>query len=149
MKRIVGLVVLISVVLLPIHAFASVLSRTNKERSDYGISKLVLNKTLSTVAKERAIFLAKNGSFEHTITNGEYDFAVRIKNKGFTYCIAGENLSVGFNEKNAMKAWMDSPPHKKNILDERFDVIGVGQANGMFNGKSSKYIVQIFADTCK
>ena len=53
----------------------------------------------------------------------------------------GENIAAGFGAKGACKAWMGSAPHRANMLDGRYNVIGVGFARG---GKYGTYYVQVF-----
>ena len=58
----------------------------------------------------------------------------RIVAKGYNYRRAGENVAAGyFTVDGLMKGWMDSPPHKRNILGS-FSQIGVACATGE-NGK--------------
>ena len=46
--------------------------------------------------------------------------------QGYRYRRAGENVAAGrFSVERLMKGWMDSPPHKRNILGG-FSQIGVG-----------------------
>ena len=56
-----------------------------------------------------------------------------------------ENLAIGFeSNKDVMKAWMDSPSHKENILNEKYNEIGLIVMQGDINGKLETIIVQIF-----
>jgi uncharacterized protein YkwD len=44
---------------------------------------------------------------------------------------AGENLAKGYeNPKALIQAWMDSPDHKENILNPKFDYLSVGFCRG-------------------
>lgn len=47
--------------------------------------------------------------------------------KGYEYKYAGENLAEGFSEPEAVKAWVKSPEHYKNMVDKNFQFIGVGE----------------------
>ena len=33
-----------------------------------------------------------------------------------------------------VEMWMDSPPHRRTVLDGRFRIVGVGTWTGQFNG---------------
>lgn len=56
---------------------------------------------------------------------------------------AGENIAYGQSTAAAvMEAWMNSPGHKANILNESFSRLGVGLADN--NG--TLYWVQLFCD---
>ncbi|MDF2592072.1 MAG: sporulation protein, partial [Clostridia bacterium] len=65
-----------------------------------------------------------------------------MKQFGITYKTAGENIAMGQRTpEEVVKAWMNSPGHRANILKSSFTHIGVGYvANGsywtqMFIGK--------------
>ena len=53
------------------------------------------------------------------------------------YGTEGENLALDYDSANAlMTAWMNSPLHKKNIVNPRFKYIGIGVALGRRTGRS-------------
>ena len=65
-------------------------------------------------------------SFSHTRPNGTACFTA-LKEAGIDYMAAGENLAGKIKTpEKVVKAWMDSPGHRKNIMDPRFTQIGVG-----------------------
>jgi uncharacterized protein YkwD len=50
--------------------------------------------------------------------------------------------------KAALTQWMNSPSHRKNILDKRFIFLGVGAARGPYDkGQDSIYLTQNFTAT--
>ncbi len=52
---------------------------------------------------------------------------------------AGENIARGFSAANSVvRAWLNSPSHRKNIMNCQFRTIGIG-----FNGDGD-YWVQDF-----
>ena len=58
-----------------------------------------------------------------------------MKAAGITYSSAGENIAAGQSSpQNVMDSWMNSPGHRKNILNPDFEYIGVGLARGGSNG---------------
>jgi hypothetical protein len=59
--------------------------------------------------------------------------------------MAGENLAVDFEEaENVEDAWMNSPGHRANILNKEYEDIGIGIAQGTFQGHNSIFVVQMF-----
>jgi hypothetical protein len=61
------------------------------------------------------------------------------------YAHAGENLAIHFTDSSeVVEAWMDSPTHRKNIVDAKFTEIGVGTAKGKYEGYETVYVVQLF-----
>jgi len=56
--------------------------------------------------------------------------------------LAGENLAINFiDSRDAIDAWMNSPDHKANILNNNFSEIGVGTAQGLYQGQKTVFIV--------
>ncbi|QQS22537.1 hypothetical protein IPM19_02800 [bacterium] len=48
------------------------------------------------------------------------------------------------NDQVLVEAWMNSPGHRANILDSKFNEIGVAVGRGMFEGKEVWLAVQEF-----
>ena len=70
------------------------------------------------------------------------DYMNMMKQFGFNYSTAGENIAKGQpSAQSAMNGWMNSSSHRDNILGSRYSEIGVGFAK---NGKGTTYWVQIF-----
>ena len=68
-----------------------------------------------------------------------------IEKNEYDYTYAGENLAINFtNSEDQQKAWMDSPLHKKNILNPNYDEIGVAVKRGVVEGKETTVVVQMF-----
>lgn len=110
----------------------------NKERAKAGVNKLVYRDDLQAAANTRAKELAT--LFDHTRPNGTSCFTA-IYETGISFRTAGENIAFGYpDEENVMFAWMNSPSHKANILNENFTGIAVG----CYEKDGSKYWVQLF-----
>lgn len=59
----------------------------------------------------------------------ESDWWRRIERSGYRGGTSGENLAAGFDDpERAMRAWLNSPPHRKNIMNGNFDDIGFGRS---------------------
>jgi len=54
---------------------------------------------------------------------------------GYEYIMIAENLALGnFKDDNTLvNAWMDSPGHRANILNNRYTEIGVAVGKGFFS----------------
>lgn len=122
----------------------TIVSLTNQNREDIGINNLSQNELLNLAAQLKAADMAEKGYFAHTSPEGItpwYWFNL----VGYSYVYAGENLAVNFTDSYDIdKAWMESPKHKKNIINEKFDEIGVGTAIGEYKGKETLFVVQLF-----
>lgn len=98
-----------------------VLDIVNKYRTQAGLSKLTMDKSLMTCALQRAI--ESSVYFSHTRPNGSDCYSVNESK------MSGENLTTGTIVSTgaaAMKLWMNSPSHKANILRDGFKSIGIG-----------------------
>lgn len=85
--------------------------------------------------------MAKKEEMAHKL-DGK-NVAERVAAAGFNYFTVGEN--VAFNQPDAktlLKAWMDSPGHRENILNKSFAAIGIGIAS---SEKGEPYYAQVFA----
>lgn len=65
-------------------------------------------------------------SYGHTRPDGSSCFTI-FKENGLSYRAVGENLAVQYKTpEQAVKAWMNSPGHRENILSEKYEYMGVG-----------------------
>jgi uncharacterized protein YkwD len=88
---------------------------------------------LQAAAEKHAKDMASKGKMTHKGSDGSSSIQ-RIVAAGYKYRRAGENVAAGYFTIDAlMKGWMESPPHKRNILGS-FSQIGVACATGE-NGK--------------
>ena len=93
---------------------------------------------------EKANDMAANGYFAHVGPGGKTPWQW-ISASGYQYQYAGENLAVRFiDSKDVVGAWMESPTHRANIVKPVYTQIGVGVAEGMYEGQPATYVVQYF-----
>lgn len=117
---------------------------TNVEREKSALNVLRINSKLVEAAQLKADHMAANSYFSHTGPDGE-DLRTFLKAANYDFLYAGENLAVKFNESEAVqKAWMDSQSHRANILGSNFDEIGIATAKGVYKGKETIFVVQMF-----
>lgn len=124
----------------------NIISLTNQSRQAVGARSLSENTRLSAAARAKAEDMLKNQYFAHNSPQGKvpWDF---IKSAGYNYLIAGENLAVNFTDAESVEnAWMNSPSHKANLLNKNYDEIGIGIAQGEFQGRQATFVVQMFGD---
>ena len=123
-------------------AFADeVLRLTNLERGNAGVSHLTRTSTLNQIALIRARETIQ--LFSHNRPDGRWFLTVFADN-GITYSDAGENLAMGQETPaEVVKAWMDSPGHKENMLYSDFGRIGIGVA---MDNSGKLYWTQLFTD---
>lgn len=98
----------------------------NQERESHGIAPLCLNKELGKAAQDHSDDQQKCQKMSHTGCNGS-SMGQRMRKAGYSFSFAGEN--VAWNQQTAqsvMRAWMNSPGHRRNILKSSFTNIGIG-----------------------
>jgi hypothetical protein len=116
----------------------------NEDRIAQGSSKLVINDKLVAAAQLKANDMAEKGYFAHTSPEGVTPW-YWFGQAGYSYIYAGENLAVNFSDSvDVQKAWMNSPLHRANILNNRYKEIGIATAEGEYKGKKTTFIVQMF-----
>ena len=117
---------------------------TNDERAQNGAPPLVENKLLDQAAQAKADDMVKNGYFAHTSPEGKNPW-YWFDQVGYKYTYAGENLAVNFFESSDVaQAWMNSPTHRANIVKKDYTEIGIGVANGFYEGRSTVFVAQLF-----
>lgn len=125
---------------------AKIIAQTNIQRYNNDLlSPLFENAKLNASAKAKADDMFLNQYFEHISPLG-VDPGALVKSYGYEYIVAGENLILGnfADEKELVQAWMASPGHRANILNNRFTEIGAAIIKGTYNGKTAWIGVQEF-----
>lgn len=122
----------------------TVIALSNKARTERGQPALVENKELSAAAKAKANDMIKHDYFAHTSPAGK-DPWYWIKQSGYAYKAAGENLAINFTDaKEQQSAWMKSQTHRDNILNTQYRETGVAVVEGKIKGKNALVTVQLF-----
>jgi hypothetical protein len=117
---------------------------TNEERKDNEVPTLKENSLLVKAAQAKAEDMAKNGYFAHTSPEGKTPW-YWLKEVGYSYKSAGENLAVNFfDSEDVSRAWMNSPTHRANIVKKEYTEIGIGIANGKYQGRNTVFVAQFF-----
>lgn len=128
------------------YAFSAseVVKLTNSNRNQNGLGSLETNAKLTDAALAKANDMLNNDYFAHTAPSGKtpWDF---ILDAGYNYNFAGENLSIGYSDgPELLNAWMNSPSHRANILNENFHDIGIAIVYGDYDGAQTVVVVQMF-----
>ncbi|MEW2619953.1 CAP domain-containing protein [Streptomyces sp. NPDC048106] len=106
-------------------AEAEVLKLVNDERAKAGCTALSANSALTGLAEAFSDDMAARGFFSDTDPDGKspWDRAAAAGISG----LGAENIARGPADPAAVvKAWMDSPEHRANILNCDFGSLGVG-----------------------
>lgn len=72
--------------------------------------------------------MARNGFFSHVSSSGETVLR-RVRRQGYDACFVAENIALGQqSQAAALDSWMNSTPHRKNILSSRTTEFGIARA---------------------
>jgi|GEM_PF-944817 len=139
-----GLLILTSPALAADISSYSVLNAVNNERAILDEQPLTLNDTLNAAAYNKAQAIVKDRIFAHNLP-GQLFYSF-VDTTDYKYNVLGENLAIDFTDtSSAIKAWMNSPLHKKNIVDARYTETGIAVMPVTLGGDQTILIVQIFA----
>ena len=121
-----------------------IIKLVNDARKVAHVAVLEKNDMLQKAAEEKAQDMIDNNYFAHISPQGKSPWDWINKNN-YDYRYAGENLAINFtNAEEQQKAWMESPTHKKNILNANYNETGVAVKRGVIDGHETIVVVQMF-----
>lgn len=123
-------------------SFQDLLLLTNQERQKQNIAPLVIDQQLSDAARNKANDMFANNYWAHISPTGKtpWDF---IKESGYDYVYAGENLARGFSSSSdVVDAWIASPEHRSNMLSRNFQDVGFAVEEGTLGGEDTILVVE-------
>lgn len=150
----VSIVALFMVLVSPVRSTGSVLSsstnitqerllqETNKVRADKSASALSSNAQLQAAAQAKADDMTTRNYWSHQTPDGKDPWYFIVQN-GYAYTKAGENLAYGFDDASQVtNGWLNSPSHRKNMLDNAYKEVGFGIASSPnFDNKGPATVV--------
>jgi uncharacterized protein YkwD len=96
---------------------------TNNSRVNHDVRKTYIHYEISKLARKHSIAMANKGYIFHTPTSviqGTYL-------KGVNWSTWGENVGItGGSIADLQQAFMQSPSHRSNVLNQRFRRVAVG-----------------------
>ncbi len=123
-----------------------VINQTNINRLSNGnLKSLKENSKLNISSQVKLNDMFKQQYFDHVspMGVGVSDLGNKVN---YDYIIIGENLALGGfkDEKEIVDAWMASPGHRANILNDNYTEIGVAVGYGLYRGENVWMAVQHF-----
>jgi uncharacterized protein YkwD len=124
-----------------------VAAEINVVRRSHGLGRLALSTQLTRAGEEHARELAIAGYFSHDWSDGT-PFGRWIRRfypvAGARMWSAGENLEWSVQEltpQQTVELWLESPVHRRILLDKRWSHVGLGViraggAGGIYGGRS-------------
>lgn len=117
----------------------SIIEAINRDRKQAGLAPLQKHEDLTRLAREYSEHMARTGYFGHdSPTLGT--FAERMIRAGYAQMASGENLALNSDVKAIHAQLMDSPGHRRNILEPRYTHVGIG----LFKWGGYYYATEIF-----
>jgi uncharacterized protein YkwD len=120
------------------------LARVNAVRRRAGVPALRSDGTLDRAAQAHAQDMLARSYFAHKSPEGA-SVRERSRARGYEWRKIGENIAEGqISVDEVVDTWMDSPGHRRNLLDPGFTELGVGLALGRSGGRYRTVWVQNF-----
>lgn len=96
----------------------------NHERLNRELPPLRWDSTLADAARAHARRMAGADSLSHQLP-GEPDLVARVKDAGTHFSRVAENVARGVEAEDLHAGWMQSPGHRRNILDPQLNALGI------------------------
>lgn len=117
---------------------------TNKARVERGLRALKINPQLSDSARRKVVDMFSKNYWAHFAPDGSTSPWYFIKEAGYSYIYAGENLAKGFTSSDdVIIAWMNSPSHRENMLSDKYNDIGFAVAEGRLGDEDTILVVEM------
>ena len=99
--------------------------RHNHARKWRDIHGLKYSPSLSLKAERHSQEMARKGYIYHST-------CLSCRFSGYNWSVGGENVGVGSSMKSLHRAFMDSAPHRRNVLYRDYRYVGIGavRSNG-------------------
>jgi uncharacterized protein YkwD len=113
---------------------------TNADRRANGVAPLSFDSDLLAIARQRAESQLGTQKLDHYDSTGQLIFAQLLQQSNLGYNLAGENLARASSTdanvtQRVEEALMQSPEHRKNILERTFRRVAIGAATDTANGQ--------------
>jgi hypothetical protein len=102
-----------------------VMDLANADRAKNGLAPLKWDPALAQAATEHAQLMAQQPALSHQYP-GEPDLVARAGAAGAHFRSIAENVALAPTPQALEQEWMNSAPHRANLLNPAMNVIGVG-----------------------
>ena len=119
----------------------------NQARVEKGLTPLQENPQLQQIARRHSEDMVTRHFFGHLNPDGQ-DVVDRLRAQGVKdFTAAGENIfngkKVADPAQGTVREWLNSPGHRKNLLNPRYTAGGVGISQGE---KDAIYVTQVYME---
>ena len=123
---------------------SDLLADTNAQREKSSLPDLKVNNELSSAAFMKAKDMFANNYWAHTSPSGVTPWKW-LGDAGYNYDVAGENLAKNYPTAQAtVDAWMASPTHRANIMNNKYQDIGFAVVDGVLDGRNTTLVVAYY-----
>jgi len=106
----------------------TLLRLANHERAVRGLAPLAWSAPLAAAAHQHAVRMAQQNTLSHQLPD-EDGLGERASRFGARFSIIAENVAEGPGAESIHQEWMNSPPHRANLLDPQLDSVGIAVEN--------------------
>jgi uncharacterized protein YkwD len=126
--------------ILLVSAEQALIDLTNADRTANGVAPVQFDAATLVIARERAEMQLGKQSLNHYDNDGHLVFAQLLTQGNLPYGLAGENLARAASSDSDVtmrveQALMQSPTHRKNILEAKFRKLAIGAATDTSTGQ--------------
>lgn len=97
----------------------------NQERAKAGVPPLKWNNNLALSARLHSNEMARHNQLSHQFSD-EAELGARLAQQGARFDANAENVGYAGSADELHSGWMNSPPHRANMLNPRYDQMGIG-----------------------
>ena len=124
----------------------------NQARQANGLALVARDPGLDRIARARSEDMAKRHYFSHEDPQGgKLPLEKLLVERKVAYQQAGENIAFFQGQVSpealpqmATEKWLQSPPHKENLMDSGYNVTGFGIARAQMSEGTIWYLTQVF-----
>jgi uncharacterized protein YkwD len=103
-----------------------ILDLANEARTKVGLPALKLDPGLTAAARQHSALMAGSKQLSHDLP-GEPALPVRLSDAAKVNMTSeGENVAFASSIEDSHQRFMDSPHHRANLLDAKFNLVGFG-----------------------
>lgn len=102
----------------------------NRERAAQNLSALKWDDALFKAARQHALLMLNLNSLKHQLP-GEPALDERLAAVGARFSFIAENIASGSSAQTIHNGWMNSPGHRKNILNPHVTDVGIAAVRGV------------------
>jgi Cysteine-rich secretory protein family len=102
----------------------TLLNSANHDRAAAGLTPLKWDPALAKAAHQHALRMAHMNQLSHQFP-GEPSMQDRARQAGARFTVIAENVAQGPTAAGIHTQWMNSPPHRANLLDPELKAVGI------------------------